>query len=109
MRRLVLTMLLVGTLLATQLGVAHADVTQVNVEVTSATLIDPFHVRVEGTVTCDSPASGGVNVSLTQRGGIFGFRQGVGGTGISCDVTPTSFSLIVQGGPLHSGRAFFDA
>jgi hypothetical protein len=109
MRRLLVTMVLIGELLGAQVGVARSAVTQVNVEVTSATLVDQAHVVVEGTVTCDSPGSGGVAISLRQRGGIFGFRQGEGSTGISCGVTPTSFSMIVQGGPFHAGTAIFDA
>jgi hypothetical protein len=110
MRRLILTMLLVGTLLATQLGVAYADVTQVNVELTSGTLLDPAHVLVEGTVTCDSPTDFGfVEVALRQRGGIFGFREGFGAAGVpACGTDPTPLSIIVTGGPFHPGSAFFD-
>jgi hypothetical protein len=109
LRKLLITTGLVA-LLTAQPGTALADVTQVNATFTSATLIDPAHALVEGTVTCDAPATGSLFVLLRQRGGLFfGFRQASGNAGVSCGPTPTSFSLVVTGGPLHRGPAFVEA
>jgi hypothetical protein len=80
-------------------------------ELTSATLIDPAHLQVEGTVTCDAPALFvDIFLELRQRGGIFGFRSGFDSTFLNtCDVTPTALSILVTGGPFHPGAALFDA
>ncbi len=109
LRKLLITMGLLVTLLTAQAGTAHADVTEVNATITSVTLIDPAHVLVEGTVTCDAPATAFVDVVLRQRGGVFGFREGFGSTGVSCGTTPTPFSVVVTGGPFHRGSALLDA
>jgi hypothetical protein len=99
------------SLIGLQPGTATADVTEVNVELTSATLIDPAHLQVEGTVTCDAPALFvDIFLELRQRGGIFGFRSGFDSTFLNtCDVTPTALSILVTGGPFHPGAALFDA
>jgi hypothetical protein len=99
------------SLIGLQPGTATADVREVNVELTSATLIDPAHLQVEGTVTCDAPALFvDIFLELRQRGGIFGFRSGFDSTFLNtCDVTPTALSILVTGGPFHPGAALFDA
>jgi hypothetical protein len=111
MRRIILATVLAISLIGLQPGTATADVTEVNVELTSATLIDPAHLQVEGTVTCDAPALFvDIFLELRQRGGIFGFRSGFDSTFLNtCDVTPTAFSILVTGGPFHPGPALFDA
>jgi hypothetical protein len=110
LRKLLITGALLVALLSAPAGTALADVTQVNATFTSATLIDPAHALVEGTVTCDAPASGSMFVLLRQRGGLFfGFRQAGATVGVSCGPTPTPFSLLVTGGPLHRGPAFVEA
>ena len=98
LRKLLITMGLLVTLLTAQAGTAHADVTEVSATITSVTLIDPAHALVEGTVTCDAPATAFVDVTLRQRGGIFGFREAFGSTSVSCGPTPTPFSVVVTGG-----------
>jgi hypothetical protein len=108
LRKLLVTTALLITLLTTQAGTALADVTQVNATITSVTLLDPGHALVEGTVTCDAPATAFVDVLLRQRGGIFGFREAFAGTSVSCGPTPTPFSVVVAGGPLHPGPALLD-
>jgi hypothetical protein len=110
LRRLLIATGLVVALLTTQVGTALADVTEVNATITSVTLIDPAHALVEGTVTCDAPATAYISVTLRQRGGVSGFREAYGDVGaVSCNTTPTSFSLVVTGGPLHRGSASLDA
>ena len=102
LRKLLITTGLVVALLITQAGTALADVTQVNATITSVTLIDPAHALVEGTVTCDAPATASIGLELRQRGGAAGFRYASGYTSVSCDTTPTSFAVVVTGGPLHT-------
>lgn len=109
LRKLLVTTGLVVALLTTQAGAALADVTEVNATITSVTLIDPAHALVEGTVTCDAPATVSLFVVLRQRGGVFGFREAFGDATVSCGPTPTPFSLVVTGGPLHRGSALVDA
>ena len=109
MRRIIMATVIAIALIGAHAATASADVTELNVEITSATLLDPGHVLIEGTVTCDAPASFGyIDVSLRQRGGPFGFRAGYGLESMSCDTTPTPFSLVVVGGPFHGGPAVFD-
>jgi hypothetical protein len=108
LRKLLVTTGLVVALLTTQAGAALADVTEVNATITSVTLIDPAHALVEGTVTCDAPATASIFLDLRQRGGVSGFREAFGGTSVSCGPTPTSFSVVVTGGPLHRGSALLD-
>jgi hypothetical protein len=108
LRKLLVTTGLVVALLTTQAGAALADVTEVNATITSATLIDPAHVLVEGTVTCDAPATADMFLVLRQRGGVAGFREGFGFATVSCGTTPTTFSTVVTGGPFHRGSALLD-
>ena len=108
LRKLLITTGLVVALLITQAGAALADVTQVNATITSVTLIDPAHALVEGTVTCDAPATASIALELRQRGGAAGFRFASGYTTVSCDTTPTSFAVVVTGGPLHRGSGLLD-
>lgn len=85
--------------------------TGIDLDVVSATLLDPGHVQVEATVTCEAADQAFVDVELRQRGGIMGFRSGSGfiPQAISCVPTPTPISLVVTGGPFHPGHALFDA
>jgi hypothetical protein len=111
MRRLGLLVVLALGLVGAGTGTAQAQISDIDVAVTSGTWLDAAHVRVEGTVTCDvSAVFGDFGVRLRQRGGSAGFREGGGSMSLSsCGPTPTSFSLVVTGGPFHRGRAIYDA
>lgn len=110
LRKLLITAgLLVAFLTTTQAGTALADVTQVNATITSVTLIDRAHAQVQGTVTCNAPATVDISVVLRQPGGPSGFREASGSAQVSCGTTPTPFSIVVTGGPLHPGPALLEA
>lgn len=110
LKKLLITVGLLVALLTAQPGTALADVTQVDATITSVTLIDPAHALVEGTVTCDIPQTVRLYVTLRQRGGLFGFWQAASviRAYVSCGPTPTPFSLVVTGGPLHRGPALLE-
>jgi hypothetical protein len=79
----------------------------VDATITSATLVDAGRVRVEGTLTCNFAAGfAEIDLRLRQHGGGRGGRVGDGYDLVnSCGATPTTFTLVVSGGPFHPGRA----
>ena len=108
LRKLLITGALLVALLSGPAGTALAQVTQLNATITSVTLIDPAHALVEGTLSCDPPQIVRMLVTLRQRGGLFGFRQAAAVVFVSCGPTPTAFSVVVEGGPLHRGPALLE-
>ncbi len=111
MRRVIMATVIAIALVGAHAATASADVTEYNLEITSAILIDPTDVRIMGVITCDAPTVVGfIGVSLQQRGGAPGFRSGTGRVEQNaCEPTGTQFLLHVIGGPFHPGRATFTA
>ena len=107
---MVLALLSVG-LWVVAAGNASAEEPNVDATITSATLLDSGGVRVEGTLTCNFAAAfAEIDLRLRQHGGGRGGRVGDGYDLVnSCDATPTPFTLVVSGGPYHSGRASVEA
>jgi hypothetical protein len=110
MRKMLLPFALVVALVGSHPGIAHAQELDVDIVLSSATLLDRTHVLVEGVMICGFVAGDeDVIITLRQRGGPTGFREGGFHMTVTfCDPTPIPLSWLVTGGPFHPGEAIFD-
>jgi hypothetical protein len=110
MRRILLLLSLAIVFIGLGTRTPSAQTSVLHAEITSATLLDPGHIQIEGTITCIAPGYlVDIISSLEQKGGRFGSRSGGAFTTLeACGPTPTQFTDIALGGPFHRGQALWE-
>src|SRR5687768_11909185 len=89
---ILLSILLVSSLFVSVAAVQAAP--QTRVEIQSATLLNNFQVQVTGTITCATPGSYFVNVSVRQTGPGQTINSGFGSVSQTCSSNNTTSWIV---------------